>query len=221
MSLGADTEGFTELAMGDQGQRAQPMQMGMAHPHQDQHMMAEFYQFPVEDEVKSAELGRPFFEDVVYVRVKQPGNNNSVIERPIRFGATPKHDNHRFAHQYALFKQNETQVMTGMPLSQWPGVTVAQVKNLNFANIQTVEQLADIADSQLTGLMGGNGLKQKAKDWLANADDGKIVTQLRAELIERDNRLAANDEAMTEMMTRLTALEAGPAKNKRKAATDG
>tara|TARA_R110000822_G_scaffold89758_2_gene207687 strand:- start:3407 stop:4054 length:648 start_codon:yes stop_codon:yes gene_type:complete len=210
-----DTEGFTEMAMGPQTQNQVPM----GSPHQDAHMLAEFYLHPQEDSAKSEELGRPYFVDREYVRITQPGNKNSIIERPIRFGPAPKNDNHRFAHQYNLFKQGEQQVMSGTPLTEWAGVTAAQVKNLKYANIQTVEQLSEVADNQIMGMMGGSGLKQKAKDWLANAEDGKVVVQLRAELKERDNRLAAQEQGMAELLERVNGMEKTPdVKGRRKVA---
>ena len=81
-----DTEGFTEMAMGPQTQNQVPM----GSPHQDAHMLAEFYLHPQEDSAKSEELGRPYFVDREYVRITQPGNKNSIIERPIRFGQRQK-----------------------------------------------------------------------------------------------------------------------------------
>ena len=197
MALEADLEGFTELAMGSQN-APQTQFNAMANPYQETKLGAEFYMHPEEDTKQSAELGRPFFVDKPYIRIVQPGNKNSEIRRPIRLGASPMHDNNRFAHQYSLFKQGVTQVNVGMPLTEWPVITGAQVKNLHFANVFTVEQLADMPDSNCQSFLGAITLKNKAKAWLSAAEGNSVNAQTQAALDASRAEVAALQEAVKE-----------------------
>lgn len=207
-----DTEGFTELAMGsDHRAPQQPLMGGQQQysPYQDTSCFAEFFMHARENRVLSLEKGRPIFEEILYVRIMIPGDKTSEIQRPVRMGQGPEHDNMKYAHQYAIFMQGQgaDQALVGTPLKHWPPVTKSMVLELAHYEIRTVEQLSQVSDQILQKFMGLGAMRQKAIDWLESAKDGELVSQLRAELVQRDNKIETLEVGMKELGEAVARLE--------------
>lgn len=169
----------------------------------DERLHVQFYIHPKQNAAKSAAEGRPIFEDREYVRIVVPGDKDNIIERPAN-----DIDRARFARQYDAFKRGaSSEAVTGTPLSMWPQVTRAQVEELAYFKIHTVEQLAEISDGNAQNFLGMNSLRQKAKDFLAAAKDGSIVSKMREDLQERDSRIALLEDAIEKLKARLDELE--------------
>ena len=99
------------------------------------------------------------------------------------------------------------QAEDGTPLSEWPAVSRAIVEQLAFANIKTVEALANCADSNANVIMGFHGLKAKAKNWLEQREGGAAAAKLAEELELRDAQLEILRKQNEELNERLKALE--------------
>ena len=188
----ADTEGFTDLAMGPAN--GQPASHGL---------YAEFYMNPVQNQPKSAEENRPIFDEVAFVRIMVPGNKTSVIERPVRLGPAPVHDNNRFAQEYRMFEQGLQDVVVGTPLSEWPRISRSQVLEMEYFHVKTVEQLAEMTDANAQNFAGVLNLREQAKAYLAEAKDGKQLSQIQNELSKRDEEMAALQTQMAELVAEL------------------
>jgi hypothetical protein len=142
---------------------------------------------PKQDEAKSLEEGRPIYQDVEYVEIMVPGDKSNTVHRPVR-----AEDRRRFAAQYNAWKAGADQeAATGTPLSAWPAVTAAQVRELSHFNCRTVEQLASMGDGAIQNVGPILALRQKARDFIAAAKGSAPLQQLRAELEKRDSELAA------------------------------
>jgi hypothetical protein len=142
----------------------------MAHSnsrfHGDETLLVRFYKHPRRDIARSEAEGRPIFAEVDYIEIMQPGNKDSIIRRP----ASPR-DKQRFAEHYRKYQAREDQeAVEGTPLEEWPAISRAQVEELKFLNIRTVEQLAGLSDSNAQNVMGIQGLKAKANKFLETAD---------------------------------------------------
>lgn len=194
-----DSEGFTKLAFGPQQQPGMPQQTPGIPNSQDTSVYAEFYLHPVENKAKSAEEGRPIYDEVEFVRIMVPGDKTSMIERPVRIGNFPKNDNHRFASQYAAFKQGLDQNVSGTPLKEWAAISRSQVKELEFFNCRTVEQLAEMPDTAVQNFTGVANLRELARKFIEEAKDGSAITKMQAELEERDKKIAALEAAVAEL----------------------
>jgi len=181
--------GTTELAMNS------------SRFHGDQTLLVRFFMQPWHNKVKSDEEGRPIFEEKPYVEIMQPGNKDSIIRRP----ATER-DKQRFPEHYKRFELRQDQdVVTGTPREEWPGITRSQVEELRFLNIRTVEQLAELADSNAQNIMGVQMLKAKAKEYLDASKEGAAAAELKAQ-----------KELNEKLLERIEALEGGePAPQKR------
>ena len=90
-----------------------------------------------------------------------------------------------------------------MPLSLWPGLSPSLVKELEYMNCYTVEQLATLADTYTGQLMNGNELKRKAGEFIAALNDQAEVTKLQSALEERDNKIETLQRAIEEQAQRI------------------
>lgn len=159
----------------------------------------------VMDAVKSAEAGRPIFIEKEYVEIVVPGDKDNTICRPVRTNPIP--DARRFPRQYEAFKSGLEQSVVGTPLAQWPGITRAQVEELRYFKVSTVEQLADMPDTAAQNFAGLVALRQAAKVYLERAAGSAVDTKLQAALAEKDNQIAALSDALTKMTETMKRLE--------------
>lgn len=164
----------------------------------DETLLVRFFYHPRKDKTKSREAGRDIFVDAEYIEIMQPGNKDSVVRRPVS-----DIERQRFPQHYAKFKARaaDRDQIVGTRLSEWPGVSASQVRELEYINVHTVEQLAAMADSNAQGIMGVNLLKEKAKAYLDASETQKSAEELRTlrdenqKLTERlDKMQAALDE---------------------------
>lgn len=149
------------------------------------------------DHAATEREGRPIHKDVEFVTILIPGDKTLTINRPVR-----KSDMARFPTQYAAFKASRGAVVTGTPLSGWPLCTESQRRELEYFNIVTVEQLADVNDSFAGTMMGVHQLKQAAQRYIAAAKERVPALQLTKELAERDTQI----KALQDQLTKLVAL---------------
>ena len=170
-------------------------------------MIVEFYMHSVKDKAASEDQGRPIWNEVPYIMVRVPGQNQQVVRRPIRTGQNPMHDNNRFHNEYIAFLQKKEQPLEGVPLAEWPELNNSQILELAHYGIKTVEHLAEMNDSNTQNAMGLTDLKTKAKRWLASVDSGVPIAKLEAELGERDNQISTLTNVVEEMQKELKKLK--------------
>lgn len=145
-----------------------------------------FVTFSIEamhNEKKSAAEGRPIYEDKEFITIQTPGDTKSIIKRPVRHqphGSYPS-DPDRFPRQWQAFKNQQSQVAVGTPVTEWAMITKSDAMALKALNIHTVEALAEIGENSLTW-MGARKLREMAQGWLAQAKDGSTVTKLLSEV---------------------------------------
>jgi hypothetical protein len=170
----------------------------------DRKLLVKFELFPEIDQAASVEEGRPIYRDVDYVTIMVPGDKESVVHRKVW-----AKDLDRFPAQYQAYKNGQSQeAVSGTPLSMWPVVTKAQVLELGYFHVKTVEHLAELADAHAHKFMGINKLRQQARDWLAASKDTAHITKMNEELEKRDSQISALVEQNKKLNERLEALEA-------------
>lgn len=149
----------------------------------------------------SRDEGRPRFDMVEFIRIIVPGDKDNIIDRPVR-----DDDKLRFPTQYTRFKAGQAQV-EGSPLTEETWLTKAQIEELRFFGIQTLEQLAGMADSNAQKFMGIQSLRQRARARLETIKEQAPLNSLHAELEKRDELIATQAEQLRELQERLEALE--------------
>jgi hypothetical protein len=180
---------------------ANPQFMGAHNP--DAALSVRFYKKPVQNNFQTEKMGRPIFEDLVYIQIFTPGDQLNIIDTPMR----EKHKQ-RFPNQWQHFQNNEgadTREM-GTPLIAWPLLSAAQAEELKALKFFTVESIANASDAQLQniGMVGGmatHKLREMAISYLNRAADGAVAGQQAAELAATKDALAALQAQVNAMLT--------------------
>ena len=144
----------------------------------DTGLFAEFFTEAVQNNFKSAEAGRPIFEDRTYVRIVIAGDQKTEVVREASDA-----DKQRFAREFNAFSlQAEGIAQAGTPLKEWPPLTPAMVRNFNAHKVYTVEQLSTLSDGQIQNVgMGAREWRGKAQAFLESASNGAAATAIAAE----------------------------------------
>ena len=192
-----------------------PNFVGARNP--DDALWAEFYDDTVLQTFLSQQEGRPIYHDVVKIRIRVPGNDMTVIDRPME-----PQDKIRFPRQW-LFYENKASdgAHPGTPLRELPGLTKSVVENLRVAGFHTVEQVSAASDVSMQNLKMAVGMdplafRLRCQVFLNAAAENAPLTQMSAELEKRDAEMAnlkAQLEAQNAMLAKLIAekVEAAPA----------
>jgi hypothetical protein len=160
----------------------------------DENLRVQFTNYPHFNQEKSSKEGRPIYDEVPYVTIIVPGQTD-VVHRV----AWAK-DFRRFPRQWDAFHKNQNQdAAAGTPLKVVPWIQQNQVKELEYFNVFTVEQLANMPDSTTIKFMAIQKLKQLAKDFLVAAKEAAPLTAMRAELDNRDGQIATMQQQMDSM----------------------
>lgn len=168
----------------------------------DKRLRVHFGYFPQINQIKSAAEGRPIYDEIVYITIMVPG------ERDVVHRAAWEPDYNRFPLQYAAFKNKQNQdAGSGTPLGMVTWLSAAQIKELEYFNCYTVEQLANLADSAASKFMGIQALKVRANDFIKAAKESAPLLAIRAEIDKKDAELAAANNALAEQGKRIAALE--------------
>lgn len=169
---------------------------------EEERLAVQFFRHPVKDDDRSLAEGRDVYVDSDFIRIIVPGDQSSIVERPVRQG-----DAERFPRHWQAFKNRMEAPVIGTPLAMWSGVTPAQVLEFAFFNIKTVEQLAEMSDGNAQRFMGANILRQKARDFLALSKDQAPMERMRAELVERDNLIDTQSKQIADLQKAVDELK--------------
>lgn len=156
---------------------------------QDAQLLVRFFHKSREDKKKTEETGVLHLKEVEYVEIRVAGQRDALACRPATFD-----DKNRFERQYEAFKNRTEMPESGFPIREWAQITSGMAEHLEFINIKTVEQLANASDTNVSKVMNGLSLKEKAKAFLTSRSG--------------EDALRAENEALNERLARLEALMA-------------
>jgi hypothetical protein len=156
-------------------------------------IVALFRNHAIKNEAKSAEAGRPIYDDMEVCEIRFPGSRSVSVFPATAFShwnnnphtgeQTPVTYAERFMHQYQQFKMQHTQTKSGTPLAHVPFLTEARRAELRALNIYTAEQLAGIDGQELKNLgQNGRDLKNKAREYIEESKEVAPTSQLMAEV---------------------------------------
>ena len=163
----------------------------------DKRLYVRFSLQPRLDSKRTEEEGRECYREVEFVTILIPGDKTLSVNRPIM-----PSDKHRFPKQYQNFLNKKGEVLIGTPLSMWPLVSETQRRELEYFNVRTVEQLADVADGVASNMMGMLGLKQKAQKFITATKETAPLIKMQQELSQRDDSIAALQDQLTKLAAR-------------------
>ena len=165
----------------------------------DDVMSVEFYDYKALDQWKTRETGeKTYLPEFPYIRIAQPGNDKSIIERPAMEADRKRWPKHWLYYQMQTGKIGNSDSAPGWKLDDWAEVDAERARNLKHNRFFTVEQIANASDMQIQGIgMGGVGLREKAQAALRMKREQEIASAVG----ERDQKIAAMQTQMEEMRT--------------------
>lgn len=177
----------------------------------DEKNPVQFYMGVLQNDGKTAEAGRPIFDDVECIRIFNSKDN--IIERPVR-----DTDKQRFPRQYAAWKQTgeSTPGAAGTRLDAWPQITRGQAEEFRYLKVFTVEQLADMPDSQSVNIMGFQKLKSLAKAYVETAKGNAPLVKMQEELDAEKAKSAGLEDMIRKMGAELKELQETVANNSKR-----
>lgn len=167
---------------------------------------------------ESKREGRDIYRDVDFVQIIIPGDNNSLVDRPVL-----DHDKERWPRQWEAFERKQQVVMDGMPIDNWPMLRPHQVAECKAMAIFTVEALANIGDDAIRKLGDwGRKAQTQAIMWGDQAKAGQEVTkliterdQLKTDLLHLRGQFDDLKAASEEELRRHRRIEASMSRNNR------
>lgn len=149
----------------------------------------------------------PIYRQVEFVTIRVPGQHDFIHRKVM------PSDKIRFRAQYEAFKNANGEALEGTPVTELPGIKDTTVRNLAYVGITTIEQLANVADALLK-MMGGQQLKQQAKEWVAKNRKSSIVNQTNEALAERDAKIADLEAKLNQLLAAQEPAKAAKAASK-------
>jgi hypothetical protein len=162
-----------------------------------------FYIEAVQNNFRTAAEGRPVFDNVEMVHILVPGDRLTEHTAIVK-------DEHRrrWPDAYAAFKAGLLEPTSGIPLSEWAGISRGEIEELRFHKVYTVEELAGLSDAQIAKVkpMGGVALRDKATRYLQSAESTAPMEKLAAENAQKDARISELEVTVKDLGDRLNAL---------------
>lgn len=174
-SVGADAHRFGVSPGG------LPPGMGPGH---DDKLHVRFFMRPRIDLEASAKENRPIYRDVPHIEMAIPGDKNNIVTAEVW-------DLHlrRFPQYWEQFQAGIKDQVVGTPLKVAPFLTEAHIEELAYFKVRTIEQLANLADSNMTW-MGAREMQQAARRYLEKVNGNEALMErikaLEAQLQKTD-----------------------------------
>lgn len=149
--------------------------------------IVQFFRDAVQNNFKSAQEGRPIYEEKDFIRITTPGDTRTVVVERVN-------DVHKrqYPKSWDAYSKGLDEVLEGTPISQWNQASLSQAKELAHFNVRTVEQLATVSDGNLQHMGPGfQALRERAKQFLqtTTADAGATEVARENEQLREQNQL--------------------------------
>jgi hypothetical protein len=167
-------------------------------------LMVRFHMGGLINSERSLKEGAPKYDSVPFITIAVPGDKTLLVDRPVRLDESDlESEIHRFPELWAKFKRGEAEdVSTGTPLTEWPPISRAQVEEMAYQHVRTVEQLAAMSDVNCQRVGSGSiQLRQKARDWLQQAEKAAPFLAMKQEMSE----LKGENESLRQMLEQTNA----------------
>jgi hypothetical protein len=157
---------------------------------QDENCFARFHKHPYKG-------GMHDFIEIIF-----PGARDTT-DRPVK-----ESDKQRFGRQWEAYEKGEEFKAEGYPLENWQAMDQGMVREYNHKRVYTVEQFANMAESNLDNLgLGARTLHTKAKAFLAAHKDTKVAEKYAAQNEELKKQMTVLIKSNKDMKDRLDSLE--------------
>jgi hypothetical protein len=168
----------------------------------DPSMVVMFYQRPVRNPAKSAETGRPMFDNKIYVKIHPPGERLNIVDKE-----ATQNEQRRFPMQWAQFQTNRPQVSDGTPIDMLFAANPAVAEMLKASGVHTVEQCAKLSAHAIESIgMGAQQWVNDAVRYMEVADKGVKASQLKKALDDKDMEINTLKHKIDLMQAEMTLL---------------
>lgn len=159
---------------------------GLVNFNDDSRLVVMFFTKSILSPAKSRAANAPIYEDIIYVRMHEPGERLNVVERPVT-----ENDKYRFPIHWNRFTQKLEQTPDGTPLDLLFPNNPSIADMLKANNITTVQQLAGLSAHAIDTVgMGSQEWVNLAKRYLEKAKEGADFHDFEAKLKARDQEMA-------------------------------
>jgi hypothetical protein len=155
----------------------------------DDKLHVKFFTKAYRNDELSIKENRPIYEDKDCIQIMVPGDKHNIIMRPVW-----DQDIQRWPAKWKAYKEGREQIQTGTPLTRAPFLTEGAVEELNYLNIRTVEQLANLSDGNMP-FMGAAEYKRLAQEFLAKSSGADAMLERIKELEAKLERMASMKES--------------------------
>jgi hypothetical protein len=167
-----------------------------------------FYFEPIKNPAKSAEEGRPIFDQVECVKLFVAGDQFNQITSPV-----DERVRERFPVQYAAWRdKKEAMHIAGTPIRQWPLLQPNQIAEFEALKIFSVEALAQVPDVSLMKSQGLREWRDKAKAWLETNKDASAAVKYAEENARLKDDLETLKKQVAELSDQIVSLSVKKAK---------
>jgi len=179
-------------------------QMLNSRPPTVSNVRLRFFHDAIENKAKSAEAGRPIYDQVEMVSLINPGSRDELIKK------VDDRIRSQYSSAYEHWRKTQQQPSDGTPLEMVPFLNVAQVRELRALNVESLEHLAGLSDmlKQRIG-MGATELVRKAQAYLTAASNSAGGGKTVAENEELKRRVAFLEQSLLTANQRYEKLLSG------------
>lgn len=154
--------------------------------------LVEFVRDAEQNNFKSAQEGRPIFEDKDFVRIMTPGDTRTTIYREAN-----DQDKKRFPKAWGLYERGQEAVTEGTPLAEWAQITASQVRELQHVNVRTIEEFVSVSDSNIQRMGPGYAqLQKRAQQFLEASTENAAATAAARENEQLRDQMALMQEQL-------------------------
>lgn len=168
----------------------------------DKGLLVEFVDDAIYQPHESEKEGRAIYKSTPFISIIIPGDKTKRPYRP-----ATEEDKRRFPQQWAAYAAGSKAIADGTPITEWNYLSKSQALELKHIGFYTVELLANASDTQISGLVSGNLLREQAKTFIASTKDDSKYTSLVAENAKLSGDMKMLLEQNELLKGRLDALE--------------
>lgn len=167
-------------------------------------MVVHFYNHLELDRPASREAGRPVHKKIVYVRIQEPGQTHTIIEKPATDDLKQT-----YWRQWDQFSKNQEQVPEGTPIENLFPHDPQIVANLRGWGFHVVEQLARASGHAIDTVgMGMQTWVNQANQYLERAKAGVSHHQFEAQREQYERKIKVLEQNNNDLLRRLDHVEA-------------
>jgi len=151
----------------------------------------QFYTKPLYRDFKSKQTGRIIYEDVLFVSIQAPGDKTAI-----EVHMATEEDFRKYPYQYEMYKRGLSQ-LKGTPIEKAEFLTPVQIATYTHMGIKSIEQLAEMNDTQIQSLgIDGREARKIAKIFVDQKSESVKADALASKFAQQKSELMAEIEKL-------------------------